>query len=98
MRALQEKLRAGGPPRVRTPRDLLATAGRVALWLVVALLLVHGASDMLRPADDAPERRAARAELVPEWPNDAARALAVEFATAYLTHTRARTRTRLRSA
>jgi|1186.fasta_scaffold21023_2 hypothetical protein len=86
MRALQQRLRAGDPARVRTPRDLLTGVGRLVLWLVVALLLVHGAGDMLGPSDDAPEPRLARAEQAPGWPNDAARALAVEFATAYLTY------------
>jgi hypothetical protein len=47
---------------------------------------VRGAGDVLgaqRPPGTAPVQRAA--ESVP-WPDDAARALAVEFASAYLTH------------
>ena len=42
MRALQAKLPARGPERAGTPRDLLAGAGRAALWLAVGMLLVRG--------------------------------------------------------
>lgn len=87
MRALQAKLPARGPERGGTPRDLLAGAGRAALWLAVGMLLVRGAGAMLTPAEDARVPRALRAAPVVEWPDEAARALAVEFATAYLTHT-----------
>ncbi len=87
MRALQHTLHAAGPVRVRTPRELLAATGRLVLWLAVGLVLVHGVSDMLGPAHEPPEPRAARAKQPLAWPDDAARALAVEFATAYLTHT-----------
>jgi hypothetical protein len=87
MRALQDTLRAAGRVRVRTPRELLAAAGRFVLWLAVGLVLVHGVSDLLGPAREPREPRAERAKRTVAWPDDAARALAVEFATAYLTHT-----------
>src|SRR5262245_3322452 len=86
MRALRETLRGRGQVAVTTPRDLLAAAGRVVLWLAVGLLLVRGAQATLGPAEDA-HPQAARPVAAVEWPDDAARALAVEFATAYLTHT-----------
>jgi hypothetical protein len=85
MRALAETLRAARP--VRTPRDLLTTAGRLVLWLAVGLVLVRGVGATLEPVRDERRPPAVRAVAVPAWPDDAARALAVEFATAYLTHT-----------
>jgi hypothetical protein len=86
MRALQHKLRSNGPVGLRTPRDLVATAGRVALWLVVAMLLVRGAGAMLDHSSDARAPHAAPGVKALEWPDDAAGALAVEFATTYLSH------------
>jgi hypothetical protein len=71
---------------VRTPRNVLAGTGRVVLWLAVGLLLLRGAEATLGPDEDA-HPQAARPVAAPEWPDDAGRALAVEFATAYLTHT-----------
>src|SRR5512144_3038198 len=87
MRALQHKLRESRPASVHTPRELLVMIGRVALWLAVGMLLIRGAGAVLAPAQDTRELRAARAVGVSAWPDDAARTLAVEFATAYLTHT-----------
>jgi hypothetical protein len=87
MRALQHTLRAARPVRVRTPRELLAASGRLVLWLVVGLVLVHGVSDLLGPAHQPSKPRIAGAKRRLAWPDDAARALAVEFASAYLTHT-----------
>jgi hypothetical protein len=88
MRALRERLRARGPVMVRTPHDVLAGVGRVVLWLAVGLLLWRGAEATLGPNEAARPSQAARPAAATEWPDDAARALAVEFATAYLTHTR----------
>jgi hypothetical protein len=87
MRALVQSLRAARPGRARTPRGLLAAAGRLVLWLVVGLLLIRGLDGMLGPAHDERPPQTARLAAAPAWPDDAARALAVEFATAYLTHT-----------
>jgi hypothetical protein len=86
MRALQPKWRASGQARVRTLRELLATAGRLVLWLAVGIVLIRGAGATFSPADEARQPRTPRALAAAVWPDDAARALAVEFATAYLTH------------
>jgi hypothetical protein len=68
----------------RTAGQLLARLGRVALWLAVAVLMVRGLAGTL--AADRPTAAPSRAVPVAVWPDDAARAFAVEFATAYLTH------------
>jgi hypothetical protein len=62
---------------------LLKGFGRAALWCVVALLLVRGAADVLERAEPP---RAARESPGPAaaWPDDEARAFAVDFARAYL--------------
>jgi hypothetical protein len=86
MRGVIEHLRAARPVRERTGRDLLAGAARVVLWLVVGLVLIRGAGATFSPADEARQPRTQRALAAAAWPDDAARALAVEFATAYLTH------------
>jgi Conjugative transposon protein TcpC len=86
MPAVRDMLRVERPGRTLTPRDLLAGVGRLALWLAVGLLLVRGAGAMLGPTDDARQPHALRAARVSIWPDDAAGALAVEFATGYLTH------------
>jgi hypothetical protein len=62
----------------------LKRLGRVVLWVFVAVLLIRGAADLFareRPA--AAVRSVAPASRV-VWPNDEARAFAVEFARAYL--------------
>jgi hypothetical protein len=87
MLALREKVRARGPVTVQRPLDLLAGAGRVVLWLAMGLVLVRGAEATLGPREDASAPQTAPAAVAVEWPDDAARALAMEFATAYLTHT-----------
>jgi hypothetical protein len=86
MRALRETLRPRGPVMVPTPRDVLAGAGRVVLWLAVGLLLLRGLETTLGSSKQARPSQGARPSPVAEWADDAARALAVEFATAYLTH------------
>src|SRR3954452_22181843 len=87
MRALAEQLRGARPVRVRTPRDLLAGAGRLVLWLAIGLLVIRGVGATLAPARDERTPHAARVVAAPAWPDDAARALAVEFATVYLMRT-----------
>jgi hypothetical protein len=68
---------------VRTPAGLLKGIGRALLWTVVALLLIRGASDLLAVEEPVPgtegSGRAATA-----WPDDEARAFALDFAHAYL--------------
>src|SRR3954470_13875825 len=78
------------PPAPRTPRTaggLLAQLGRAALWFLVVVLLWRGlaatlATEQPTPATDTPTA------TIRAWPDDTARAFAVEFATAYLTHAR----------
>ncbi|HEY3019448.1 MAG TPA: conjugal transfer protein, partial [Solirubrobacteraceae bacterium] len=74
-----------GVPAVRTPSTLLRTLGRVALWSVVALLLLRGANDVLAGEAPAPVTRETRAGVV-SWPDDEARAFAVDFTRAYLSY------------
>jgi Conjugative transposon protein TcpC len=64
---------------------LLARFGRLALWVAVAVVLVRGLGDLLAPPRPTPTVRAAE-RTGDAWPDDAARAFAVEFATAYLHH------------
>ncbi len=71
----------------RTPGTLLRSTGRALLWCLVALLLLRGASDVFatgEPQRAAPAARPATAS----WPDDQARAFAVDFARAYLTTSR----------
>src|SRR3954470_5111621 len=67
---------------VRAPRELLPRLGRAVLWTAVAVLLLRGLTATLatRPAPGGPRA----ASSVPVWPDDAARAFAAAFATAYL--------------
>ena len=74
-----------GAPAVRTPATLLRTLGRVALWSVVALLLLRGANDVLAGDSPAPVTRESRS-IALSWPDDEARAFAVDFARAYLSY------------
>src|SRR4051794_19521159 len=79
------RTRPAAPGTPRTAGGLLAQFGRAVLWLLVAVLLWRGLAATLAtvkppPATDMP------AQTVRAWPDDAARAFAVEFATAYLTH------------
>jgi len=70
---------------VRTPATLLRTLGRVALWSVVALLLLRGANDVLAGDAPAPVTRESRTTAL-SWPDDEARAFAVDFTRAYLSY------------
>jgi Conjugative transposon protein TcpC len=63
--------------------ELLARVGRLALWAAVAVVLVRGLGDVFaaeRKTPAAPVRERTNAV----WPDDAARAFAVEFALTYL--------------
>jgi hypothetical protein len=85
MRRMRERI--GGSCvliRPRTPGELLARLGRLVLWLAVVLLLARGAADLF--ATHRPTTRPGRTGERVVWPDDAARAFAVEFASAYLHH------------
>jgi hypothetical protein len=69
-----------------TGGELLARLGRLALWATVAVVLVRGLGDILASPDSTPTVRAPE-RTGDVWPDEAARAFAVEFATAYLHHT-----------
>jgi hypothetical protein len=72
-------------PRTRTAAGLLKGLGRVLLWLFVAVLLIRGAADLFER--ERPAAAARNAPAVPAmWPDDEARAFAVEFARAYLSY------------
>lgn len=68
----------------RTPANLLRAVGRVALWALIALLLVRGTADVLatEQADVTSEDRVAAPGAV--WPDESARAFAASFARVYL--------------
>src|SRR3954451_15917900 len=71
-----------------TWRDVIVRVGRLLLWLAVLFVLVRGLAGMAeaqRPALDRRGTDGAQTATV-AWPGDAARAFAVQFATAYLTH------------
>src|SRR4051812_43430182 len=83
--------RAGGASAGTSPttwRELLVRVGRLLLWLAVLLVLVRGLAGIANAQRSAPDRRGTygvQAGAV-AWPGDAARAFAVQFATAYFTH------------
>lgn len=87
VRGLNGKPRAPsrGAPAPRTAAGLLKTVGRAVVWLFVAVLLIRGAADLF-----VRERPAAAVRGTPAvpvvWPDDEARAFAVEFARAYLSY------------
>lgn len=68
----------------RTPAELLRAVGRVALWAVIALLLVRGTTDVLgrERLGAASERGPVQSDAV--WPDEPVRAFAASFARAYL--------------
>src|SRR4051794_23497843 len=76
--------RRASPWRSVTIADAFKRAGRLVLWLLVAVLLARGLAGVLARPD-----RVASASVVrpaaPSWPDDEARAFAVDFARAYLT-------------
>src|SRR3954452_7906712 len=66
----------------RAPRELVPRLGRPVLWLVVAVVLLRGLTATLATRQTAELPRAAA--TAPAWPDDAARAFAAEFTSAYL--------------
>lgn len=67
-----------------TVRGALRTAGRVALWAFLALVLARGIGDILADSGPAPAPES-RADLREAFPGTEAEAFAVSFARAYLT-------------
>src|SRR5262245_48057112 len=67
----------------RTPAELLRMGGRAVLWCLVAVLLLRGAGDVLATPQREPVQVAPHAAPA-AWPDDRARAFAVQFARAYL--------------
>jgi hypothetical protein len=87
MRRMRERMnRPSVLSRPRTPAELLARLGRLVLWLTVGLLLARGAGDLLASEQPTTRPGVQQAGVRPAWPDDAARAFAVEFAIAYLSH------------
>src|SRR3954454_22153458 len=80
--------RALAGPSPATWGELLARIGRLVLWLAVVFVLVRGLAGIANAQRPAPERPGAGGAQVAAvaWPDDAARAFAVQFVTAYLTH------------
>jgi len=81
--------RAGGACPGMSPttsRELLARVGRLLLWLAVLVVIVRGIASVANAQRRAAERRGAHGAQTAAWPDDAARAFAVQFVTAYLTH------------
>src|SRR5439155_27188592 len=72
--------------RPRTTRELMATVGRAVLWLVIGVVLIRGLAGTLATERPTPTSRMSRGASAAAWPDDAARAFALEFASAYLTH------------
>jgi hypothetical protein len=72
--------------RPQTPRELLATVGRLLLWLALVVVLLRGLAGVFATDRPAHAPKLSRSLAVATWPDDSARAFAVEFATAYLTH------------
>jgi hypothetical protein len=87
MTGLVARLRpsTAAPQSPRSVGELLARLGRALLWLLVAVLLLRGFASTFATDKPATVIHASRPG-VPSWPDDTARAFAVEFATAYLTH------------
>ncbi len=77
-------LKASRPGRSRTPRELFSRLGRSVLWLAVTVALLRGLAGTLDSDPQAVEPGRAQT-AAPTWPDDAARAYAIEFTAAYLT-------------
>lgn len=79
---------ADAPPRPsaqagrRSVAQMARPAGRAVLWLCIGVVLVRGLGDVFG-GSGAPARRAPH-DVPGRWPDDRARAFAVEFAHAYL--------------
>jgi len=67
----------------QTPRAVLVRVGRVALWLMVAVVVARGVAALVSGSTAETGARAVRASA-PVWPDEPARAFAVQFATVYL--------------
>ncbi len=65
------------------PRELLSRLGRALLWLVVVVVLLRGLAGVVGTEPRTVSSRAAGTAVV--WPDEAAKAYAVEFTAAYLT-------------
>jgi Conjugative transposon protein TcpC len=74
------KRKKGGESDCRPPVAMLRSAGRVALWAAVGVLLVRGAEGVLA----APAEEGARAPVGRSGPGGAAEAIAAGFARAWL--------------
>src|SRR3954463_1457734 len=85
MRSLNRTPRAPsrGASGTRPAGDLLKRVGRVVLWLFVAVLLLRGAADLFVREQPAASVQAAPAAAA-AWPDDQAKAFAVDFTRAYL--------------
>ncbi len=72
------------PATVRTRATLARTLGRVALWLVLAVIGIRGVA-AIAAGPQRPERPVIAATAGAAWPDEPARAFAADFARAYLT-------------
>src|SRR4051812_46483233 len=72
----------GPATATRTPRELVRRLGRAVLWVAVAVVLLRGLTATVTTRQAPVARRVASTAAA--WPDDAARAFAAEFATAYL--------------
>src|SRR4051794_4611495 len=74
-------------PGMRTPGTVVRAFARVVLWCLVAVLLIRGAADLwTRSAPATATATGAFATVPVAWPDDEARAFAVEFTRAYLSY------------
>jgi hypothetical protein len=84
LRTGQRKSAAGRRPQ--TARELLTRVGRLLLWLAVGVVLLRGVAGTFTTAQPARVPHVSSRAAAAVWPDDPAKAFAVEFATAYLTH------------
>jgi hypothetical protein len=82
----QQISRSSASRRPSTPTEVLARCGRLILWLTIGLLLARGAGDLVASQPPTTRPGVQRTGERAGWPDDAARAFAVEFASAYLHH------------
>jgi hypothetical protein len=73
-------------PASTTPAVFLVGVARVALWLLLGFLLVRGAGDVLASGERTARSGDAPVLAQSPWPDDGARAFAVDFARAYLSY------------
>src|SRR3954447_11367394 len=84
--SLRRAGRASAGVSPATSRELLARIGRLLLWLAVVVVLVRGLAGIVNAERPTPDGRGGDGAQAVAWPDDVARAFAVQFATAYLTH------------